>query len=281
VINRTKNEEFIKKILTFFLLKNRQVAKAIVIQFGQKFLLMRYTCQKNVALLYFSHMIKKIDIAGIELDNYTVREAIMNVEKMLGNNVFNTLEEVSMDTIMLAETNEKVKSVLASLDYTIIAETGILDAVGEKSLQREHEIKDRDFFFEFFKRIERNHKSLFLVGESAEDVKETTEFIQEEFPRIKFIGSQVMEECIGTSEKVVNDINASGVDVILSVLPSPAQEAFLFDNKDKLSASLWYGVGKSKLAHGRRGLTESIKNLVRKKKLTKHINNYEEKKEVN
>ena len=36
-------------------------------------------------------MIKKVDILGIQLDNYTVREAIMCVERYLSNNVLNTL----------------------------------------------------------------------------------------------------------------------------------------------------------------------------------------------
>ena len=37
-------------------------------------------------------MIKKVDILGIQLDNYTVREAIMCVERYLSNNVLNTIE---------------------------------------------------------------------------------------------------------------------------------------------------------------------------------------------
>lgn len=51
-------------------------------------------------------MIKTIDFAGIELDNYTVREMIMNVEKDMSDHGFHTIEEVNMDTLMLAETDE-------------------------------------------------------------------------------------------------------------------------------------------------------------------------------
>ena len=45
-------------------------------------------------------MIKTIDFAGIELDNYTVREMIMNVEKDMSDHGFHTIEEVNMDTLM-------------------------------------------------------------------------------------------------------------------------------------------------------------------------------------
>ena len=35
-------------------------------------------------------MLKKLDILGLELDNYTVREAMFNVETYLNNDVMNT-----------------------------------------------------------------------------------------------------------------------------------------------------------------------------------------------
>ena len=49
-------------------------------------------------------MIKTIDFAGIELDNYTVREMIMNVEKDMSDHGFHTIEEVNMDTLMVCGT---------------------------------------------------------------------------------------------------------------------------------------------------------------------------------
>ena len=39
-------------------------------------------------------MLKKIDILGIEVDNYTVREAMMQVENYLDNTVMNTIETI-------------------------------------------------------------------------------------------------------------------------------------------------------------------------------------------
>ena len=40
-------------------------------------------------------MIKTIDFAGIVLDNYSVRETIMNVEKNMSDQGFHTIEEVN------------------------------------------------------------------------------------------------------------------------------------------------------------------------------------------
>ena len=64
-------------------------------------------------------MIKTIDFAGIELDNYTVREMIMNVEKDMSDHGFHTIEEVNMDTLMLAETDELVRKAIGFAEHKI------------------------------------------------------------------------------------------------------------------------------------------------------------------
>lgn len=103
-------------------------------------------------------MIKKIDIAGLQLDNYTVREMIMRVDRRISEKILTTIEEVNMDTLALAESDEEVKQSLEACDYTVIADEGILRAVSADTLQRRHEIEDHDFFYELFKRLERNDK---------------------------------------------------------------------------------------------------------------------------
>lgn len=45
-------------------------------------------------------MIKKIDIMGIGLDNYTVRESMRQVENYLSNDVLNTIENISMQMLI-------------------------------------------------------------------------------------------------------------------------------------------------------------------------------------
>ena len=54
---------------------------------------------------YGCKMIKKIDILGIQLDNYTVREAIMRVEAWYDNNMLNVIEMVSMQILTDSETD--------------------------------------------------------------------------------------------------------------------------------------------------------------------------------
>lgn len=126
-------------------------------------------------------MIKKIDILGLQLDNYTVREAIMRVETYLGNNVLNTIESISMRMLMESEQDEILKEVISSLDLAVIGEKEILQATKLNTMQRIRETEENDFFYEFFKRVERNRKSVFVLGETTERVEWLKERLQQIF----------------------------------------------------------------------------------------------------
>lgn len=220
-------------------------------------------------------MVKKIDIAGIQLDNYSARESIMAVERMLSEVAFHTMEEVNMDMLMLAATNEKVKAALNHLDISIIMDQGIIDAAGERSIIKRG-LDREDCFYEIIKRFERNHKTVFILAAKEKELQEITEYIASEFSRLTIAGSIATEDCHGEADAIVNEINAATADVILSVLPSPMQEEFLEDNKDKISAILWYGVGDCKFVKKRDSIWKKIQRRIRIRSLENHINRYEE-----
>ena len=122
-------------------------------------------------------MIKKIDILGIQLDNYTVRESIMRVESWLDGSVIKTIEGISMQMLVDSENDPVLKEVLSSLDLAVIGEKEILQEAGIETMQRLKETEGNDFIAEFFKRVERNRKSVFLLGEQQEKIDETKEIL--------------------------------------------------------------------------------------------------------
>lgn len=222
-------------------------------------------------------MIKTVNIGGIELDNYTVRETIMRVEHALSDQGFHTIEEVNMD-MLLGETDEVVRQALTLAEYTVIAEAGILDAVGASTYQRKNEIEQHDFFYEMMKRIERNHKRIFLIGQTEEFTRAAADEIEELYPKCVIDGMEALENCQGAVDAVVNEINALAPDVILSVLPSPAQEQFLVENQDKLSAGLWYGIGDRNHRRKKGRFVNAIRNTIRTRRLEKSLDRYQQNK---
>ena len=220
-------------------------------------------------------MIKKVDILGIQLDNYTVREAIMCVERYLSNNMLNTIESVSMQMLIDSETDPVLKKVLGSLDLAVIGEKEIIQAAGLGNMQRIKETEENDFYFEFFKRIERNKKSVFLIADTEEKLEAEKKELLETFPKLIFAGEYAVEKCVGDLDAVINDMNATIPDVIVSVLPSPMQEQFLADHREKMNANIWYGIGGTPLHKKKHGVLDHVKSMIHRGKLKNSINHYD------
>lgn len=219
-------------------------------------------------------MTKKIDILGLGLDNYTVREAIRQVETFLENNVLNTIENISMQMLIDAEESETLREVIQGLDLAIIGEKEILQVAGIDTMQRIRETEENDFAYEFFKRVERNSKSVFLLGQSEERVLNEKEHLLKDFPKLIVAGEYALDNCVGDFEAVINDMNAMTPDVIVSILPTPMQEEFFLSHRDKMNANIWYGEGELGLGSRTGGVRGFFRKLARRGRLKNSIEKY-------
>lgn len=220
-------------------------------------------------------MLKKIDILGIEVDNYTVREAMMQVENYLDNTVMNTIETIDMKMLELAGRDETVRACIEQLDLAVIGEKEILIAADVHSSQRISETINHDFFREFIKRIIRNHKRVFLLAETIAQEEQLEHFLVGKYEQIEVAGHCAIEEKSNDFESVVNEINSASADVIFSILPSPLQEQFLTENKSKLDAKIWYGLSSDYAPHSRISRISQIAGrLIHKKKLQSKLHKY-------
>lgn len=218
-------------------------------------------------------MIKKIDILGIQLDDYTVREAIRRVEAFSADNAPKVIERISMKMIMETEHDPVLKEVLSSLDLAVIGEKEILEVAGAKTMQRMKETEENDFFFEFFKRIERNRKRLFLLGETEEKNKKFKQWLLEEYPRLLIEGEYALENCVGDLEAVINDLNSATPDIVISILPTPRQEYFFAEHRDKINAKVWYGLGEFEGTKNH-GIKKVVRNLLHRGRLKNSMEKY-------
>lgn len=223
-------------------------------------------------------MIKKIDIMGILLDDYTVREALHQIESLSDDNVLRSIESISMQMLMEAEQDEELRNAISSLDLAIVGQKEILEVAGAGTMQRIKETEENDFFYEFLKRLERNHKRLFLLGETKEKNNRIKEKLIEQYPQLSIVGEYALENCIGDQAAVINEMNAATPDLVLSALPSPTQEHFFWEHKDKINARIWYGVGDVEI-DGRTGVKKMVTSLLHRGRLKSSIEKYEKKKE--
>ncbi len=221
-------------------------------------------------------MTKKIDILGIRLDNYTVREAVRQVDGYLNDHVMNTIENISMQMLIESESDPVLKEVMSALDLAVIGEKEILQAAGIGTMQRIKETEENDFSFEFFRKAERSKKSLFFLGETDEKLNVAREMLLQTFPRLSVAGWYALEHCKGDYETAINEMNATTPDIIVSLLPSPMQEHFFWEHKGKINTGIWYGTGGAGFGRRRSGVRNFFRNVMHLGKLKSSMVRYRE-----
>lgn len=219
-------------------------------------------------------MKKKIEILGLPIDNYSVREAILLAEGYLNSNSMSIIETVSMRALNEAETSEAVAKTIEEADLTVIGEKEILTVAGIMTPQREKEITEHEFFHEFMKRVVRNHKRIYLIAQQRDVLEHFEQYMEEGYPKRIQVGSTVLDECSGGLENVINEVNGESVDVLISLIPSPVQEEFICECKDKLSTQIWYGLGAYK-GEWEGFWKRTFRKLFHKRVLLKKIDDYQ------
>lgn len=216
-------------------------------------------------------MIKEITIAGIKLKNYTALENLTQIGKNIDNNVFTAIQEVYMRTVLLAKEEESVKEAIELADVTIISEQGILDAVGENTILRKQEIERREFFFQLMKILERGNYKVYILGDEEKEIEQAVRYIADEFPRIEILGAKLLDDMVGNTEDVINEINTIAPPVIISVLSAPYQEKFFVEHRGMLSTKIWYAMGSGKIAGQKHSLKYMFLKKLRKYKLMNYV----------
>lgn len=221
-------------------------------------------------------MAKKIDIMGMGIDNYTVREALLQLDTFLSSTALNIIETVTVEKILLAENNLSVKECIGQADLTLIGDKEMLSGREQVSVQRIREIKNNDFLYEMIRRVVRNQKRVFLLAMTRAEADKMQAFFEAENPRFKIEGSLAVEECGTDLDAIVNEINGTTPDMVISAMTSPYEEEFILQHRDKLSLSIWFGVGKD---YGRKpegfAIGGHVKSLALRGKLHHAMQKYE------
>jgi N-acetylglucosaminyldiphosphoundecaprenol N-acetyl-beta-D-mannosaminyltransferase len=216
-------------------------------------------------------MENKIDIAGVQLDNCTVRESMKMLDEASANRTFFSVAEVNADLILRTASDEKVTKAIESLNHIILSDDAILKAAGQNSPQRQREIADKTFFRELMRKLEQDGVPVCLLGDTEKHTIRAKEFLLQQFPHMNITDVEILDECTGELDNLINDINAKTQDVVISILPSPMQEYFFLDYREKLSAALWYGAGPLAPAQHRSWLVSFVKEQKRVRALTKFM----------
>lgn len=188
-------------------------------------------------------MAKSVEVLGIALETYTVRENMQFLEEYVTNDQLNIVCAVSSYTLMAASNNDELAEFIAGADLRMISDPVIFEVVEDKFEQQYTQLKKQELEEQFVKCLMRKKKKVFYICDTQEQVRKFENYIQENYPGLEGIGTcadGIEEEKV---EHIINEINSADVDVLLLNFHSPRQEMFIKNNKHLLHVKLCICMG--------------------------------------
>lgn len=227
-------------------------------------------------------MIKQIQLLGMTIPNYSLREELLLAQDALKDERLRLLLTVSMQSLMRVSSSQsqQIKECVEQADLVVVEDPEILSVAGINSTQRIREAQDHLFFTELLKRLQRGQQQVYLVASKNAALEKIREILRERYEKLHIVGQYSIEDYPDDLDRMINEINGAAPDVILSVMPTPQQEEFLVANRGKLLAKLWYGLGENYgLLMEKKGFGWRMKRLIHFGRFKMHVSQYEEKEE--
>jgi N-acetylglucosaminyldiphosphoundecaprenol N-acetyl-beta-D-mannosaminyltransferase len=224
---------------------------------------------------------KQIQVLGVDLQDYTVREAMRRTEAFFKDAKVSTIAYITTRGLMAAEHSEERKSFLSQMDMTVAADSDILRAAGAGSRNRVRETDNDDFMTEFLKKLIRGRKTVYLLTGTAEQMRLLEEVLRSYQENLRIVGSCSLDTLEQDEEYLVNEINILLPNVIISNIPSPQREDFFEANHMKLNANIWLML-KDEVVHAKhdnnplRRITDSIVKKLFRRQVVKYKNQEKE-----
>lgn len=225
-------------------------------------------------------MVKKIRLLGMEIDNFTLREEIKKSESFYDKQELNIIRTVSMKMLNLAAEDQTVRDGIDQADLVVVSDREILTEAGIYSAQRLRDANEHQFMREFLQERIHCESSFFLVVKNQAELIAFSEFLKIEYENMRIVGNYVLDMCGNEYDMMINEINAAAPDIILSVLDSPQEDAFLMREKAKISARVWYSLGNDlKKTQKKSSFLCWFQKLIHKGRFKNVIHNYEDRHE--
>ena len=181
---------------------------------------------------------RKLKVLGVELKDYSVREAMRRITLYLNNGACNTVDFVSHDALLKASGDEDLKSNIETMDLVIPVSSDILQAGSIFSRSREREIESNLFFKGFLRKLEKERRSVFLISSTSQKLESLSNTLGSFFGPLNVVSGAASEETVGGGDFLVNEINSCLPEVVILNLESPLAEQFIVENSMKLNCQL-------------------------------------------
>ncbi len=188
-------------------------------------------------------MDKRVDIFGIGFDDVTLPEAVgraMALTEADGNHMVVT---PNSEIAYMTKDDSKLKDIINKADLVVPDGIGIIKAANILKTPMKGKVAGIELGEALIERLSKTEKRIFLLGAKPGVAQTAADNLVEKYPGLVIAG--VHDGYFKDDAEVVDEINASGAEVLFVCLGAPKQEYWMGKNFSALNTKLMLGLGGS------------------------------------
>lgn len=226
-------------------------------------------------------MSEKINVLDVQLDNCTAKDAMKIITEYMQTEELNTVDIVTVNTLMRAAQLDGMKEELEKLDLLLPGDMAILEAAKITDRKRIQELENQTLLKMIFHYFHKNHFKIFILAGSEEEGERLQSYLHEAYGGIEIVGMKAVSQDESEDDRITNLINGGEADCVIASMDFPGQEQFILRCQEQLNTRMWLGTGHNiaSFATGERW-ADHLKNFIDKKILKREIKKEQKRKEV-
>lgn len=182
---------------------------------------------------------EKISVRGVEFDNVTKEEAVAYAwEYIEGDNPCGGVFTPNAEIVQMCVENNEFYDLINSAALILPDGSGVVKAAKILGTPLKCKVAGVEFGEELVRTSGSHLAGVYLLGGKPGVADVAAQKLKEKYPDVNFVGTHdgYFEKSGEASDKVVNEINASGAKILFVCLGVPAQEKWINENKDKFTS---------------------------------------------
>lgn len=186
-------------------------------------------------------MHKRVAVLDVMIDAVTMTEAVEVLESYILQSQPHLVATANAEMVMMAQKDKELALILDKADLVVPDGAGVVWAARYRGFEVPERVAGYDLVQSFLARAAKKEYRIFLFGGAPGIAEQAKVVAENRYPGVQIVGTR---NGFFTEEKaVLDEINASGANVLLVALGVPKQEKWLARNLGKLNVAVAIGVG--------------------------------------
>ncbi|MBR4964974.1 MAG: WecB/TagA/CpsF family glycosyltransferase [Lachnospiraceae bacterium] len=182
---------------------------------------------------------KEVTDWGLRIETSPAKETAKEALRYIDNGAMDIILYLTVPMLANAKDNEETRECLKAMDMMICAEPELLTSLNSAASEWVNEIEEDTFFHEMIKRIARAKQNVYLVADTNEALTAYEEYLRGIHENTVLAGAYLWNDSTGSADDLVNEINDSSPNVVISALDFERFMQLVSGNRQSLNADLW------------------------------------------